>query len=348
ENKADNPDFADLRFNLYELHFGDPIAVTAIHADGLDELESRMAEDLKKLGFKKRELEKLGDDSLKISFLGRPNVGKSTMINAILGETRLVTSATPGTTRDSTHVPFKYKDEDFTLVDTAGVRRRGSIEKGLEKYSILRTFQAVELSDICVLLLDAEEGITKQDCHVSEFILNEKKGLILVLNKFDQFKGEEKDQREDQLIRELRHKMDYIPWAPVVFTSALKQKNVFHVLDLASEIRKERAKKIPQSELTIWLSQVLRKHPPVGTRGKRRFSVLSVEQSDTNPPQFVFNCNWPEIMHFSYGRYLENELRNAFGFTGTALQLIFRKPHDEGARRPSVTKGRRRASSSDL
>lgn len=322
-NKCDNPALEESRYNLYELGFGEPIPVTALHSSGIDELEHEVARHLRKMKFE--EGNKAVDLSrIRIAFLGRPNVGKSTMINGLFGKNMVVASEKPGTTRDATEIPFEYNEMGFTLIDTAGIRRRGKVDRGIEKYSVLRTMQAVNEADICVLLLDTTDGVANQDCHVSEYILQEKKGLILAVNKIDEYKGEEREAAENKMIRVLRKKMAYVPWAPVVFTSGLKRKNIFRVLDIAAEIGDERSKEIPQDDLNIWLDTTLAKHPPKGQKGQRRFTVRTVEQVGTLPPHFVFRCEWPEIMHFSYGRFLENELRAKFGFAGTSINLTFK------------------------
>jgi len=323
-NKCDNPVLEESRYNLYELGFGEPVPVTALHSSGFDELEHELGKHLKKLEFETGRTELADDDRIKIAFLGRPNVGKSTMINGLFGKKMVVASEVPGTTRDSTEIPFEYDGMKFTLIDTAGVRRRGKVDKGIEKYSVLRTMQAVSKADICILLLDTSEGITNQDCHVSEYVLQEMKGLILAVNKMDEYKGEERDEAENKMIYLLRKKMAYVPWAPVVFTSGLKRKNLFRLLEMASEISEERSKKVTQDDLNIWLDTTLAKHPPKGQKGKRRFAIRAVEQVSSKPPYFVFHCDWPQIMHFSYGRYLENELRAQFGFMGTAIHTKFK------------------------
>ncbi len=327
-NKCDNRSLEELRFNFYELGFGDPVPAAALHSDGLDEVSNSVAHELKKLKFEKfdEEIEEEEDDGrIKISFLGRPNVGKSTMINALFGKKKVVTSDVPGTTRDSTSIPFEYDGSDFTLIDTAGLRRRGKVQKGIEKYSILRTMQAVEDSDVCVLMLDFAEGIANQDCHVSAYILEQKKGLIIVVNKVDIAKGKTREDLENSFIHRLRKKMAYLPWAPVVFSSALERKNIFHILDLAKSVFAERKKIIPQEDLSVWLDMTLAKHSPKGQKGKRRFNVLQMKQVDSDPPTFVFYCEWAEYMHFSYARYLENELRSQFGFVGSSLLFKFKK-----------------------
>lgn len=321
-NKCDNSSLQDSVYNLYELGFGEPIAVTALHSYGFDAIEHAVSGEFTKLGFKANEpgAKKKG---VKIAFLGRPNAGKSTFVNALFGKERVVVSEIPGTTRDASYIPFEYEDQDFTLIDTAGLRRRGKIEKGIEKYSALRTMQAVDEADVCVLFIDATEGVTNQDCHVSEYVLESKKGLIIVVNKMDQFKGEARDTMENQLIYQLRNQMAYIPWAPVVFTSGLERKNIFRVLDLTQQIDQERRREISQEELNVWLDATLVKHPPKGQRGKRRFAIESVKQCGNNPPYFKFYCDWPQIMHFSYRRYLENQLREQFGFIGTSIVMKF-------------------------
>lgn len=332
-NKCDNPRFEEQRYNLYELGFGEPIPVTALHSFGMEELESRVGDELKKMDFEKtKDYQKPREDRIRIAFLGRPNVGKSTMVNGLFGKKMVVVSDVPGTTRDATEIDFEYKEHKFTLVDTAGIRRRGKVEPGIEKYSILRTMQSVDEADVCVLMLGFDEGITNQDCHVSQYILEQKKGLMLVVNKMDLVDPKKRDQAEHMYVHRLKTKMSYLPWAPVVFASALERRNIFQVLELSAEISEERRREIPKKDLKVWLQLALDKHPPNMARGKHRFTVLGVEQVTTEPPTFVFLCNWPEVMHFSYGRYLENGLRENFGFVGTSMKLIFRKPESSGAK----------------
>jgi GTP-binding protein len=335
-NKCDNNRLSDLRFNLYELGFGEPIALSALHAGGFDVLESTIKTELKELGFEPvpEGTEEVKDDSIKIAFLGRPNVGKSTMVNALLNKERVVTSDIPGTTRDSAYVPFEYDDSKFTLIDTAGIRRRGKIEAGIEKYSILRSMQSITEADIAILLIDFEQGVSNQDLHVSQYILEEKKGLVIVVNKMDLAAGEEsQDRAREHFISILRNKMAYVPWAPVVFTSALKRKNIFPILDLSKKISFERQRHIDEGDLNVWLDHTLTKHPAKGKKGQRYFKVYSVRQDGTHPPRFTFSCEWPEYMHFSYRRYLENELREQFGFNGTAIETSFRRVNEREPRR---------------
>lgn len=332
-NKSDNSKIEELKYNLYELGFGEPIAVSAIHSYGVDEIELQLSSALKKLKFKKDRVKKHDSNVIRIAFIGRPNVGKSTMVNSIFEKKLLITSSIPGTTRDSIEIPFEYSEQQFVLVDTAGLRRRGDIEPGIEKFSSLRALQAVEMSDVCVLMLDFEEGVTNQDCHISQFVLEQNKGLILCVNKIDLYKGEERERKENGFIYDLKNTMAYLPWAPVVFTSGQERKNVLKILDLAMEIFRERNKEIADVDLQIWLDSAMKKHPSNSTRGKHKFEIKDVEQIGSNPPVFLFNCNWPEIMHFSYKRYLENSLRETFGFAGTGMELVFKKRSDKLGRR---------------
>lgn len=344
-NKCDNSSLEDNRFHLYELGFGEPIPVSAIHSDGLDLVSHATAKALKGLGMapaQERFEDEDAEKRIRIAFLGRPNVGKSTMVNGLFGKKMVVVSEIAGTTRDSTEIPFSYKEYPFTLIDTAGIRKRGKVEKGLEKYSVLRSMQAVNEADVCVLLLDAEGGLASQDLHISEYILEERKGLILVVNKMDIEKGKAREALENLYINRLRAKMAYVPWAPVVFASGLERKNIFRILDLAVEIAEERSRTLEQEDLNVWLAQTLAKHPPRGKRGKNRFDIMGVEQTGTEPPQFTFTCFWPELMHFSYRRFLENALREQFGFAGSAVQLAFKRPNERNAEKHLIREGSER------
>ena len=322
-NKCDNPKMEDGGMHLYSLGLSKVLFVSALHAHGLYELEDALYGFLKENNLGEKIVQEEGAP-IRLAMVGRPNVGKSTMLNALMQKQVVVTSDVPGTTRDRVDVELEWNDQKFVLIDTAGIRRRGKIDVGLEKYSVLRTFRAISESDICILLLDPVEGITAQDCHVSEYALNEGKGLVLVANKMDLFKGEEREEAENQFIYKVKRKMAYVPWAPLVFSSALKGKHVEPILELAVSIQTQRTRQIPQEELTAWLRQSLLKHQPKGQKGKKQFNVLQVEQVGVQPPHFIFACEAPELRHFSYERFLENQMREVFGFGGTALWLTLR------------------------
>jgi GTP-binding protein len=245
-------------------------------------------------------------------------VGKSSLINKLLGSDQLIVSDIQGTTIDSTDVDLEYGETTYTLVDTAGIRRRGKIEKGIEKYSFLRSLGASEKADICALLIDGKEGVTSQDQHVAEYILKTYSGLILVVNKLDLMESGEEERMK--FLNYLKYKFDFIPWVPVVFVSAKTGKNVEKILDLSKEIEANRSKRIETGKLNSWLEKVVMKHMPTGT-GKKIPKLFYMTQVETHPPHFVIFVNSEEYFHFSYIRYLENQLRDTFDFTGTAVKI---------------------------
>ncbi len=315
-SKADSDELAENAFNLYELGFGDPVSVSAVHNLGVDLLSSLIEKHLKRMKFTKFKVQKTVDDRIRISFVGRPNVGKSSLVNAIFGKEQVIVSDVPGTTRDSISLLFDYEENNFTLTDTAGIRRSGKLRDSyIEKYSVLRSIKAIESSDICVLVLDSVERLAKQDMRVSEFILEAKKGLIIVLNKADLVKPEEKNR----LLALLHRKMPYAHFAPVIFTSALKARNVLEILVQASDIAIERKKQVKTKELNYFLERMLTDHPP-----KAGLKFKFADQVDVSPPTFLFFVNKPDEIHFSYKRYLENAIRTEFGFKGTAIDLKFK------------------------
>ncbi|MFC1655313.1 ribosome biogenesis GTPase Der [Patescibacteria group bacterium] len=319
-NKYDGKEAIDRLMELYEIGFGEPLAISAIHNRGIDELVQRTTKLLKKLPKEKRKKVKEDKNSVHISFLGKPNVGKSSLVNALLGEDRVIVSDIPGTTRDSTNTHIEFEDKKYTLIDTAGLRKRGKIERGIEKFSSLRCFQALDQSDVALLILDFDERISKQDMHIAGYILEAKKGVIIVVNKID-LTEEEKDR--DKFLRLVQRKFSFLPWAPLVFVSALKKKNITKIYELAEQIVEERKKRIPTGELNNFIKKITFKHVPSGTK-RIKPKIFYVTQTGINPPEFVFFVNQANAIHFSYRRYLENELRKEYGFGGTALKLEFR------------------------
>lgn len=318
-NKVDNPNIENNTYNTYELGFGAPVCVSAIHKTGIEELCDLTEKTLKKLKFKK---EKIKIDSAKfpqITVLGRPNAGKSSLINAFLGSDKIIVSDVPGTTRDSIDSLIEFEEHKFILTDTAGLRRPGKIERGVEKFSALRAVGTVEKADIVVLLIDGEGGIAHQDCAIAEKALKEEKGLILVINKIDLLDTEKKDK----ILGHLRRKFAFTPWAPVVFISAKDKKNIYEILKLAEQIIEERKKRIDTHVLNSFLQKITQKHLPASAKLKKpKFFYGS--QVEINPPTFTLFFRNPESLHFSYPRYLENEIRKEFGFNGTAIKLKFK------------------------
>jgi len=322
-NKCDHPSqTSTAAFNFYELGLGDPLEASAIHGLGLEELRIRIEEDLDALGFSPEQVkEEPKTEGLRITFVGRPNVGKSSLVNALFGKEKVIVSSVPGTTRDSIDVPFTYEGTSFVLVDTAGLRKPGKIERGIEKFSVIRSFQAIDESDVVGLVLNGDEGLFAQDLHVCEFVLEQHKGLILIVNKMDLFDDEEKTR--NWFMSKLKKRMPFLPWAPVVFSSALHRKNIFAILDVAKQVGEERARMLGKLELDAWLDDAIGHHGMAGGKGVHEGKVFSVKQVTTNPPTFIFSTKNPSSIHFSYRRYLENSLREKFGFVGTAIKLIF-------------------------
>lgn len=315
-NKCDFAMGPERAANLYQLGFGEPIQVSALQGFGIDEIFHLGSEILADLGIRPHDEVKTDDRYINISFLGRPNVGKSSLVNAFLGEKRVIVSKEPGTTRDSVDTAISYKDTDFNLIDTAGIRRRGKVGKGVEKYSVLRSLQSIARSDIALLIIDGSEGIVNQDCHVAEFVLEEGKGLIIVVNKSDLI------ENRDKVMAILRRKLIFLPWAPVVFVSALTLEHINKILDLAMEISKERKRQIEAEEFGNFIVKTALKHSSAGRKGLKP-KIYEAKQVDINPPCFKFVVNRKDAFHFSYRRYLENQIREKYGFNGTAVKLMF-------------------------
>lgn len=319
-NKIDVKGAEDNVPELFKLGFGEPITISAYHDQNIPELVDETVKSLTKLKFKQPEISEEQKGNINISFIGKPNVGKSSLVNALLGKEKVVVSNIPGTTRDATDTEIEWQDQKFNLIDTAGLRRRGKIERGLEKLSSFRSIDAVERSDIVCLIMDYEEGIRKQDQHISAYALDANKGIILVVNKSDLM--EEKESDQSRMINVLRGRFDFIPWAPVVFTSALNKKNIEKILEITKEIYDERFKRIPDDELQLFMKEIVHKHvaPRQGTKIPKFFALA---QTGVNPPAFTYWVSDSKAVHFSYRRYLENELRKKYGFTGTSIKIIF-------------------------
>lgn len=319
-NKCDNIQIEQGTFNLFELGFGEPVQISAIHKSGIEILRSKICKELKKQNFSTN-ITPVKTNAIQISIIGKPNAGKSSLVNSLTGSEKIIVSDIAGTTRDATDTEIDYKDDHYNLIDTAGLRRRGKIERGIEKFSAMRCIQAVERSDIVVLLIDGNQGITSQDCHVAEHVLEYKKGLIIAVNKIDLLeKGEE---IRNYLIAKLRKKFSFVPWAPVIFISAKNSKNVHQILDLAKEIKEERAKRVSTAEFNVFMQKITQKHLPASRKIKKP-KFMYATQSDTNPPKFTLFFKNPSNLHFSYPRYLENEIRKEYGFNGTSIELSFK------------------------
>ncbi len=319
-NKCDHANILDRSFNLYELGFGEPIQISAIQNIGLEHIDSILFDKLGNLGFKPQK--NLSPSSgIHIGFFGKPNVGKSSLVNSFLNEHKLLVSDVPGTTRDTTDTPIEYNGTVFNLIDTAGLRRKSTITKKLERYSVLKSFDAITRCDIALLIMDYLSGISHQDLAISHYILEEGKGLIIVINKSDLM--QEDDDEQIQWISSLKRRFQYVPWAPVIFVSALTKKNIHILLDLVKEIYEERQKRIKISEFNAFIEKIKYEHEPKRNFGVKQ-KIYYASQIGSSPPHFVFIVSDRDSIHFSYKRYIENRLREKYGFRGTAIRLDFR------------------------
>ena len=314
-NKFDNPKLEENVYNIYELGFGEPVKVSAIHSQGIDILKGTIEDHLKELKFKKQESAKKEKTHIDIAILGKPNAGKSSLVNALLGAEKVIVSDVAGTTRDSIDTELQYNDQTFNLIDTAGLRRPGKREKGIEKYSVMRCVSAVERSDIVVLLIDGDKGVTSQDTHIVTHALEAKKGLMIAINKIDLF--DEAEEQRTRIVRTLKRRFAFLSWAPVVFISAKNKRNTRTILDLAKEISDERNKRIKTAELNTFLQKITYKHMPTGRKKRTKFMYGS--QVDVQPPKFTLFFKHASALHFSYPRYIENEIRAEYGYNGTAI-----------------------------
>lgn len=306
--------------DFFNLGFRDPLAISSIHNKGIEELRTLIQQSIPKI---KKDLKK--GDAIRIAIVGRPNVGKSSLINKLLGEEKVIVSEKPGTTVDSTDTEIIVGDDRFILVDTAGVRKRGKIKKGIEHYSFLRSLQACRAADVSILLMDSEEGLTAQDQHIAEYILESHSGLILAINKIDVLeKGEEGEEQKGELYHVLQHKFAFAKFAPVIFLSAYSGENIEHLFALAKKIHERRSLRISTSILNRFLEKVIVDHAPV-RKGSHTPKFFYLTQVEVKPPHFVLFVNDPEFVHHSYLRHIENKLREHFDFFGTAIKIDLKK-----------------------
>jgi len=314
-NKADNERRQEAAVEFYELGLGEPITVSAYHGLGVREVLDRLSELLPDAG------EQAPADQLRLAIVGRPNVGKSAIVNAILGADRVLVSEEAGTTRDAVDTPFVYEEHPMVLIDTAGIRRPGKVERGVEQYSVMRAREAIERSDVAVLVLDASQKTAAQDLHIAGYVADAHKGMIVAANKWDLV--EDTEENRTAFARRVLDRLRFTPWAPLAFVSAMTGLNIGGLLDLAVEIGETRSVRVPTSEVNSALREAVAAHPPPSP-GRRALRIKFATQAEIRPPTFVFFANDAGLLHFSYRRYLENALRRRFGFEGTAIKLIFR------------------------
>lgn len=322
-NKADNPALRAEASEFYALGLGEVYPVSALHGTGTGDLLDAVVALLPK---KPASTSEEDDDWLKIAIVGRPNVGKSSLLNRLLGEERTIVSPVSGTTRDSIDTRLMYYGEPITLIDTAGIRRRGKIDPSVERWSVLRALKAIKRADVVLLLIDATEGVTAQDTHVASYVLDERKSVIILVNKWDAI---EKDSHTIYTFTDLvRDAFKFLPYAPLLFISALDGQRVSKVLPLAKQVWEERFYRIPTAEVNRIVRDAVAAQPPPIKAGKR-LKIRYGTQVAVNPPRFLFHVNDPELVHFSYERYLENQIRAVYPFTGTPLLMSFRRSSEE-------------------
>ena len=312
-NKVDSAKQANQVADFYRLGMGEPIAISAHHNLGIDDLMNAVLACLPPQPVSIAEPAKA-----KVAIVGRPNVGKSTLLNALLGQERAIVNECPGTTRDSLDAMIRWGDKEILLVDTAGIKRRGKVAAGVDYYSLLRALQAINRCDVALLLIDAGEFITAQDMHVAGYIIEVGRGVMLVVNKWDLVAREQRQRFKQGMERRLR----FAPYIPVMYISAKLKLGMNEILPQAWEIWQEKQKRLPGSEVDELVKQVIASHPPPRT-GSRRLHVVRAYQDESQTATFVLEVNDPKLVHFSYQRYLENRLRGRFGFRGVPLKLIF-------------------------
>ncbi|GIM48208.1 GTPase Der [Collibacillus ludicampi] len=316
-NKLDDPSKLHNRFDFYELGFGEPIPISAGHGTGLGDLLDEVIKH-----FPEDDEEEYDEDVIRVALIGRPNVGKSSLVNAILGENRVMVSPIAGTTRDAVDTLF-YKDgQDFVLIDTAGMRKRGKVYETTERYSVMRAMRAIERCDVAVLVINGEEGIIEQDKRIVGYALEEGKAIIIVVNKWDLVEKDDKTARNFEKL--IRKEFPFMPWAPILFVSAKTRQRVHKILDLVVAVAEQHAMRIPTSTVNSVIEDAVVMTPPPTDKG-RKLRIYYATQVSVKPPTFAVFVNDPELSHFSYERYLENKLRDAFGFEGTPIRLYIRQ-----------------------
>ncbi len=332
-NKCDNPVTETELAHMYELGLGEPTPISALHNTGIEQLTNEIIKTLKSRHFltknskEFKEADRFSQSHLNISLVGKTNVGKSSIINALLNQDKLIVSDTPHTTRDSTDSLIRHKGKDYNFIDTAGMRRRGKVGTGIEHFSVLRTISSIERCDVSLLVIDSSKSITNQDQQIANTILTANKGLIVLVNKWD-IKDEEdekgEEDRRNAYTTRLQRKFQFLSWAPVIFTSAVTKQNLTKIFDQIESIVSERQKRIPTGKLNHFIEDAVERHKPSGTKmiNPKLFYVTQVK---INPPHFVFFVNKKKYFHFSYLRYLENRMREQFGFNGTPIKLSFQE-----------------------
>lgn len=318
-NKCDSKESENHKYDFYELGFDDYIYISAEAKDGIGDLLDKIVEDFDETPYEE-------EKGIKFSIIGRPNVGKSSLTNALLNEERVVVSPVAGTTRDAIDTPFKYNGEDFTVIDTAGMRKRGKIYENVEHYSLLRALKAIDRSDVCVLVLDAKEGIIEHDKHIAGYALESGKPVVIVVNKWDVV--ENKDEEMKKFKENIRNNFQFMPYAPIVFLSAKTKKRIGTLMPEVIKCYENTHKEIKTSAINDCIMDAYLLNLPPSYKGKR-LKIYFTKQASSAPPTFNISVNNKGLIHFSYPRYLENKIRETFDFSGTPIVLQFKNKGEE-------------------
>ena len=318
-NKLDNTKRMDNLYNFYELGFKDIVGVSAEHNIGFDRLLDLISLDI-------TEEVKIEDNNLKFCIIGRPNVGKSSLINALVNDKRSIVSDIAGTTRDAIDTKFKYNHEVYTVIDTAGMRKKGRIYENVERYSLVRSLKAIERSDVCVVVIDATTGIIEHDKHIISYCLESGKGIVIAVNKWDTVKDPDSELKKWKEL--IKYELQFVPYAKVVFLSALTKKRINTLMPEVISAYENNKKEIKTSVLNNIIMEAVSIHIPPSYKG-RRLKIYFVSQTDNRPPKFTFQVNDKKLVHFSYARYLENRLRESIDLTGTPIILQFKNKGDD-------------------
>ena len=312
-NKCENRDRREQAAEFYELGLGEPFAISAIHGTSTGDLLDALVASFPE------QIEEEADDSIKIALVGKPNAGKSSLLNKLVGEERVIVSPIAGTTRDSIDSKIEYEGLQITLIDTAGIRRRGKIEHGVEQYSVLRSFKSIERADVALLMIDATTGITSQDAHIAGFILDEWKSCVVLVNKWDAI---EKDgETMEAFTARIRNDLNFMDYVPILYISAKTGQRVDQVLPMALRVQEERLARLTTSTINQIIHKAQDAHPHP-THAGRALKMFYGTQVRSDPPTFMIYVNEPTLMHFTYLRYLENQIRAEYGFLGTPIRIV--------------------------
>lgn len=316
-NKVDSPKLPDDFYDFYELGLGEPIPISAANMLNLGDLLDRIIEEFPEGAANQEE-----EENIKIAIIGKPNVGKSSLVNSLIGEERVIVSNIAGTTRDSIDSPFEHNGQKYTLIDTAGIRRKKKVNEDVEKYSVIRAISSIERSDVCILMIDAQEGVTDQDKKIGGLAHEAGKGVIIAVNKWDLITKDSHTMSKFE--RDVRAELSFLPYAPIIFISVVKGQRLLNVLELADRVAHNCEFRVPTGQLNAVIADATLMKQPPSDKGKK-LRIYYVTQVGVKPPLFSFQVNKRDLMHFSYARYLENRLRETYDFSGTSIKFVFRE-----------------------